>query len=294
MRARLPDRADVVDAEGWVSRDGVTVHYERHGSGAPTVVLLPTWSLVHSRHWKFQVPYLARHFTVLTFDGRGCGRSDRPAGPAAYRAAEFAADALAVMDATETERAVLVSVSRGALWSLRLCAENPDRVLGAAFVAPGVPLAPPLPERRVQRFDDVIDNPVGWEKYNAHHWKSDYRDFVEFFMGRVFIEGHSTKQYEDAVGWALEIDPATLVASDRGLEDCTPPAVARLAKRVRCPVLVIHGSGDRLRSHATAAALADRTGGALITLDGSGHFPHVRDPVRVNLLIRQFVEGITR
>ena len=81
MRARLANRTDVADAEGSVTRDGVTVHYERHGSGTPAVVLLPTWSLVHSRHWKFQVPYLARHFTVLTFDGRGSGRSDRPAPP---------------------------------------------------------------------------------------------------------------------------------------------------------------------------------------------------------------------
>ena len=47
-----------------------------------------------------QIPYLARHCRVVTFDGRGNGRSDRPHEPAAYAEAEFAADALAVMDAT--------------------------------------------------------------------------------------------------------------------------------------------------------------------------------------------------
>ena len=87
-------------------------------TGEPTVLLLPTWSIVHSRHWKMQIPYLARHCRVLTFDGRGNGRSDRPAEPDAYREEEFAADALAVMDATGTERAVLVSLSRGAERSL--------------------------------------------------------------------------------------------------------------------------------------------------------------------------------
>jgi pimeloyl-ACP methyl ester carboxylesterase len=70
--------------------------------------------------------------------------------------------------------------------------------------------------------------------------------------------------------------------------------MGRLAKRARCPVLVIHGADDALRSHAQGAALAKRTGGALVTLEGSGHFPHLRDPVRVNLLIRQFVEGVGR
>ena len=42
------------------------------------MLLLPTWSIIHSRHWKMQIPYLARHCRVVTFDGRGNGRSDRP------------------------------------------------------------------------------------------------------------------------------------------------------------------------------------------------------------------------
>jgi len=197
------------------------------------------------------------------------------------------------MDATETGRAVLVSVSRGALWALQLCAEHPERVLGAIFIDPIVPFAMPAAEREVlQRFDDVVDEPVGWEKYNAHHWKAEYRDFVEFFMGRVFTEPHSTKQYEDAVGWALDTDPATLIATNHGLRSCTPDAVGRLAETVGCPTLVVHGSHDAVRSHSQGAALAERTGGALVTLAGAGHCPHLRDPVRVNLLIRQFVEAV--
>ena len=63
---------------------------------------MPTWSVVHSRHWKLQIPYLARQFRVVTFDGRGNGRSDRPADAAAYADAEFVADAIAVLDATGT------------------------------------------------------------------------------------------------------------------------------------------------------------------------------------------------
>jgi pimeloyl-ACP methyl ester carboxylesterase len=286
-------RAIVADVEGSITRDGITIHYEGYGSGAPTLLLLPTWSLVHSRHWKLQIPYLARHYTVLTFDGRGNGRSDRPGEAATYSTVEFAGDALAVMDATETERAVLVSVSRGALWSLQLCAEHSERVLGAIFIAPYVPFAlPPLEHVVLQGFDKVVEDPVGWEKYNAHHWKANYRDFVEFFIGRMFTEPHSTKQSEDAVGWALETDPATLIATNYGVQGSTPDAIGQLAEKVRCPTLVVHGSHDAIRSHAQGVALAERTRGALVTLEGSGHFPHTRDPVRVNLLIRQFVVGI--
>ena len=100
-RARYPDE------EGYVERDGVRVFWEAYGSGERTVVLLPTWSIVHSRHWKLQIPYFARHCRVVTFDGRGNGRSDRPAGIEPYLEDEFAADTLAVMDAAGADRATL-------------------------------------------------------------------------------------------------------------------------------------------------------------------------------------------
>jgi pimeloyl-ACP methyl ester carboxylesterase len=99
-------------SDGYVDRHGVKLYYEVYGAGEPTVLLLPTWSIVHSRHWKMQIPYLARHCRVITFDGRGNCRSDRP--ETGYGEAEFAADALAVMDATAAERAVIVSLSAGA------------------------------------------------------------------------------------------------------------------------------------------------------------------------------------
>ena len=156
-------RACYPDSDGFVVRDGAEIRYERYGEGGPAILLLPPWSLVHSRHWKMQIPYLARHFTVVCFDGRGSGGSSRPADASAYSDVAFASDALAVMDAAGIGSAVLVSVSRGALWALRLCAEYPDRVLGSVFIAPSARLMPPPAERRVERFDEVIDDPVGWQ-----------------------------------------------------------------------------------------------------------------------------------
>src|SRR5262249_42773105 len=126
--ARWTMRAAVPLAEGDVARDGVRLHWEQYGEGDTTIALLPTWSIIDSRHWKFQLPYLARHHRVVVFDGRGCGRSDRPANAAAYTHMEFAADTIAVLDATGTERAVLVSFSCGALWALQVAADHPDRV----------------------------------------------------------------------------------------------------------------------------------------------------------------------
>jgi len=189
--AQEQSRARYPDSSGYIKRDGVRLYYEVYGSGEPTVFLLPTWSIIHSRHWKMQIPYLARHCRVLTFDGRGNGRSDRPV--TGYGEEEFAADALAVMDATATERAVIVSLSVGAQRALILAAEHPDRVAGAVFICPAVPLAPPLQDRTRYPWDEVVPTEEGWAKDNLYYWLRDYRGFLEFFFSQMFTEPHSTK-----------------------------------------------------------------------------------------------------
>jgi pimeloyl-ACP methyl ester carboxylesterase/predicted glycosyltransferase len=283
-RARYPDDS------GYVERDGVRVHYEVYGSGEPTVLLLPTWSIVHTRHWKLQIPYLARHCRVLTFDGRGNGRSDRPEEPEAYDEREFVADALAVMDATATERAIIVGFSLGAQRGTILAAEHPERVDGAIFVGPAwTGGGEPLAARLVHPWEDELDTDEGWAKYNKHYWLRDYRGFLEFFFSRFFSEPHSTKQFEDCVGWGLETSGETLVTAQYGAK-LEPEEAKELASRVRCPVLVIHGTDDAISSKSRGIAMAEQTGGELVLLEGSGHAPHVRDPVKVNLLLREFVK----
>jgi pimeloyl-ACP methyl ester carboxylesterase/predicted glycosyltransferase len=280
-RARYPDES------GYVERDGVNLYYEVYGEGEPTVLLLPTWSLLHSRHWKMQIPYLARHCRVVTFDGRGNGRSDRPTETEAYAETEFAADAIAVMDATKTERAVIVGFSKGAQRGLVLAADHPERIEAAVFIGPNyLGGGEVLRERAVYSWADELDNDEGWAKFNRHYWLRAYEDFVRFFISRMFTEPHSTKPIEDAVGWAQETTGETLVLTYTSLE---PEESRELARRVRCPVLVIHGDADALNSVTRGEALAEHTAGELAVLEGSGHAPHVRDPVKVNLLLRDFV-----
>src|SRR5438876_7573853 len=134
MRAKEPDD------QGFVVRDGTRIYWEQLGEGERTVLFLPTWSIVHSRHWKFQLPYFSRHYRVLTFDGRGNGKSDRPLDAAAYAEEEFVADALAVLDATDTDEAAIVGFSMGGQRGLMLAADHADRVSAAAFIGPSVPI----------------------------------------------------------------------------------------------------------------------------------------------------------
>jgi pimeloyl-ACP methyl ester carboxylesterase len=284
MRARQPDRT------GYTTREGVRLYWEVFGDGEPAVFLLPTWSIVHSRHWKFQVAHLARHCSVLVMDGRGNGRSDRPLDPAAYTPEELAADALAVMDATGTRSPALVGFSQGARTALLLAAEHPERVSAVVFMAPALALGS---WQQIQAaigalFDEEFEEHDGWQRYNARYWRTNYRDFVEFFFEHCLPEPHSTKQIEDAVGWALETTPEVLTATvHAGALD--PERVSELVARVRCPVLVINGDEDEIVAHDAGAELAERTGGTLLTMEGSGHMAHTRDPVAVNLALQEFL-----
>ena len=284
MRAREPD------ATGYVDQGGVKLHYEVFGDGTPTLLLMPTWTIIHARFWKAQVPYLARHYRVVTYDGAGNGRSDQPLGPAPYRYEAQGRSALAVLDATGTERAVPVSLSMGAQWALWLMAQRPERVLGSVFIGPSLDLAPGY-QGREQPFDEPYTSTEGWAKYNRHYWLDNYQDFLEFFFSQCFIEPHSTKPIEDAVGWGLETSPQVLIAENDApwADEGTLRAWCAAS---RCPVLVVHGTKDRISPLRRAERLAEATGGQLVILEGAGHIPMARDPVKVNLLIREVVESL--
>lgn len=288
-RARYPD------VEAFVERDGQRLFYEVYGEGEQTVFLLPTWSLVHSRHWKMQIPYFARHFRVLTMDGLGNGRSARCRDPRRYGPEEFARDCLAVMDVSGTERAVMVSLSRGAQYQLELARIAPERVAGAAFIGPMFPytashwsllLHPwlaPLFVRRGLAYR-------WWGHMNAVHWMKDYREFCQWFISRCFSEPHSTKGVEDGVEWALDTDPKTLISTALGDWLRDRRSLRCRAQNLDFPVLVIHGDRDKITPPRDGRALARLAEGQLEVVEASGHFPHARKPVQVNLALRDFSE----
>jgi pimeloyl-ACP methyl ester carboxylesterase len=271
------------------------------------VLLLPTWSLMHSRHWKMQIPYLARHCRVVTFDGRGNGRSDRPAEAAAYADAEFAADAIAVLDATGTDRAVAAGLSMGAGYAVRLAVDHPSRVLGLVLFGASIPVWDREAVRHDDRADASFEDPQpddeDWHKYNAHYWRRDWPGFAAWFAGeKIFSEPHSTKAIEDNVGWFLETDPETIIATERapflrppedwGRDTPTEGDAIPFLRRVRCPALVVHGTDDRIIGIQWGRRMADLLGAPLVEIDGGGHSAIGRDPVKANLVIRDFVRDL--
>jgi pimeloyl-ACP methyl ester carboxylesterase len=285
MRARVPD------IEGVAERDGGRIAFEVYGTGDPPIMFVPPWIIVHSRIWKAQIPVFARHHRVITWDARGNGRSDRPQDPAAHSDEALAQDLLAVLDASGTSSAVLVGLSGAAVPAIMVASDHPDRVLGLVLIGPAVPLGDRLPERDVP-FEPVLDSEDGWAKQNIHFWRRDFRAYLEFFFGQAVNEPHSTKQIEDAVGYGGSTDPETLGATMHA-ESVDKATFLRMCASVRCPVLIIQGDRDAITGPSRGIELARAIPHAQFEiLEGAGHIPNARDPIRVNLLMRAFLRDL--
>jgi pimeloyl-ACP methyl ester carboxylesterase/predicted glycosyltransferase len=293
MKAREPDQV------GHVERDGVRIAWQTYGEqlrpGDPAVLLLPTWCIVPAEVWKLQVPFLARRTRVITFDPRGNGASDRPDEPPAYDRAQQTQDALDVLDATGTERAVVVGLSMGNLHALDLAADHPERVAAWVAIAPAIRDLAPFPADRQASFDrwaeDTGDD-EGWGRYNRYSWLRDYPGFLDFFFDQLAPEEHSTKLLEDLAGWGRDTDGETLVRAERGRVVGERPVEEQCAQ-VRCPVVVVHGTDDRVVPYDAGVRLAELTGGTLVTFEGTGHAPQGREPVALNGVLDEALAGVT-
>jgi pimeloyl-ACP methyl ester carboxylesterase/predicted glycosyltransferase len=260
---------------GIVEREGVKIWYAVWGDSGPWLAFPPTYQIAHSQLLKATVPYLCRHFRVVTMDGRGNGRSDRPEQSEAYCFDEYYADLVAVLDAVPVTRVALVAISAATLTALRFAAEQPERVTHLV-VAGG------FAESR-------LDDPglAAMLRAITDRIRNDYPGYLDWFFSTVFTEPHSTKPFEDGVhyGWASTAEVMALCNEGwLGLD------VREHAKRVKCPTLVIHGDGDRLIPYAKGKEIHKLVPHSeLLTVAGGGHIPAARDPVLFNRAVRDFV-----
>jgi pimeloyl-ACP methyl ester carboxylesterase len=285
MRAKLPDK------DGFIERNGVKLYYEIYGDGPETIFFVPTWAIVHSRVYKAQLPYFSERFRCITFDGRGNGKSDRPADVAAYSLDNYVDDVLAVMDATNAGRAILVGLSFAGTLACILAAHHPERVKAAILAGTSATIGPGYPYMTPEHFLAKRESFDDCNKYNREHWLANYPDFAEHFVLNIFSEPHSTKQIEDGIGWANETTGPVLAMTVEDRFD--PPELdvsEAMYRKIACPVLMIHGDNDQIVPYARAQLVAEITGAELVTIPGGGHNPLGRYPAKSNDLINDFLD----
>jgi pimeloyl-ACP methyl ester carboxylesterase len=196
------------------------------------------------------------------------------------------------MDATGLPAAVLVGLSSASGPTILLAAEQPERVLGLVLIGPAAPIGDPG-RMAVIRFDERLPTDDGWAKENIHVWRRDYRAYLAYFFGEAFPEPHSTKQIEDGVGWGLDTDPESLAATKRAPPFFDADTFTAACAATRAPTLVIQGTDERLSHITQGTAIAGAIPGARLELiEGGGHMVQLRDPIRVNLLIRDFIASL--
>jgi pimeloyl-ACP methyl ester carboxylesterase len=251
MRAKMPS------SDGFVERDGVKLYYEIYGQGPETTVFLPPWAIVHSRVYKAQLPYFSERFRCIAYDGRGNGKSDRPADVAAYSLDNYVADALAVMDASNAGKAIVIGLSFGGMLASVLAAHHPERVKAAILVGTVSSIGPAnYPHLTTKHFVAQHERFEGWNKFNREHWLANYPDFAEHFIRNIHSEPHSTKQIEDGIGWASDTTGPVLVKTVEA-RACRPFDVSEAMYR-KSAVLCDHSRRQRsIQPYARAKAVAD-------------------------------------
>jgi pimeloyl-ACP methyl ester carboxylesterase len=217
-----------------------------------------------------QVVALESRATVLTYDPRGAGASERPAR--GYDFPFHAADAIAVLDACEIERAALVTASRGLNAVVLVATDDPPRVERLAAIAPYMQFeaepAPPNPR---------------W----LASLRTDWSGFIVPFMSSVFTEPDSGDVIAEMIEIGLEASPDVVATQETEL-DWTRPA--GLLGRVRCPALVVHGTEDApVPVELAESIVAAMANARLELIPGGGHRPDIRTPELVNPLLVEFL-----
>lgn len=104
------------------TRDIIT-YYEEQGSGEPLVLIRGLGSDLQA--WALQVPALAKHFRVITYDNRGAGRTNAPDKP--YSISGMADDLAALLDALKVEKASILGYSMGGMIAQEFALKYPAR-----------------------------------------------------------------------------------------------------------------------------------------------------------------------
>ena len=234
-------------AVGTENHAPIEIHYEDHGSGDP-VVMVHGYPLSGSSWERQERELLASGFRVITYDRRGFGRSSDPT--VGYDYNTFAADLNDLLERLDLRRVVLVGFSMGSGEVTRyLGTYGSSRVRKAALLA----AIPPF----LLKTDD---NPEGvdrqvFEDLKAAIVKDRYAylsDFLDSFsnVDELMPARISKPAWQASFDVAAASSPfATYACVDTWLTD-----FRRDLPKIDVPVLVVHGTEDRILPYESTAA----------------------------------------
>lgn len=273
------------DVQYAVAADGTHLAYQVIGDGAPTLLTIPGFffsidAIDDEPHWSAYDRRLASIGRLVRYDDRGIGLSDRTrSGPPTLEGAVD--DAIAVLDASGTESAVVVTGAARATTGILLAAEHPDRVAALVVVhgaarlerAPDYPCG--IPPEVLRWFVDAAPDPDA----------SGTTDDIGFMAPTLAEDPQYRRWWERASQRAASPTTARehlVLNSFADVRDRLDDVVA--------PTLVVHRRDNPFLRVGHGRYLAEHVAGArYVELTGSDHVPWAGDADAVLTEIERFL-----
>jgi 3-oxoadipate enol-lactonase len=259
----------------FIELNGVTLRYELSGRGDRTLVL------VHEmggslESWDDVVPRFAESRRVLRYDTRGAGMSQKVRGELGI---DTMADDIAVLldNIGITGKVALAGIAVGGAIALHFAARYPER---ASAVAVGSPATGITPDRRAAFLERLAKVEAAGMAFAVE--TSMLNGYAPELRGDI-------RRFEQFRARWLGNDPASYTTISRMLAGTD---MQDELTRLRCPVLVIGGSLDRVRPPPLAEATAKAIPGARYIELRTGHYMAVQTPDLISDCIDEFLRTV--
>ena len=262
--------------------NGIGMYYQVQGQGEP-LVLIPGLGADHTS-WFLQARAFKKHYRVITFDGRGMGKTDKPADP--FTLETMADDVVALMDHLGADAANIVAVSMGGLVAQEIALDHPDRVrklvLASSTSGDGSGRQP-HPE---------LTQAIGLDP------ESNEIDFnsVDFRLAMKVMISLSFKRWLYRTMMLLlsrfYVKPAAYEGLVGELKAIAGHSTLDRLHQIQCPTLVIAGTDDKIVPPESSGVLAHHISGArLVMVEGGSHSFFVEMRGRFNREVLDFLRN---
>jgi len=257
-------------------RDGTRIVYDLHmrDAGAPRIALIHSLGMDRF-FWAPIAERLAESASVLVYDCRGHGQSDKPDGP--YRVEQFADDLADLFDHLGWRSAIVAGASMGGCITLAFAAAYPARTLALGLIDTTA----------------FYDAPKAWEERAQRALHEGLGTMIEFQTSRWFTDGFRATNPETtkrATQTFLANEPAAYAETCRMLGACNLTAALT---GMKMPAAIVVGEEDYATPIAMAETLHGGIAGSTLTiLPGARHLTAIEDPERIASVLARLTEAV--
>jgi pimeloyl-ACP methyl ester carboxylesterase len=252
--------------------NGVNIDYTIKGQGEPLVMIMGMGA--GQKGWMFQTEFFKKYFQVITFDNRGAGNSDKPAGP--YSTRQMADETIGLMDYLKIDKAHLLGISLGGMIAQELAINYPLRVnrliLGCTFC----------------KKDNSTEFPE-WGQAIKSCLKGDYDPMFNGLFNKRFNRVIMGSIMKKALKKSGEAGRAGIAGQYQASN--THDTTARL-NLVKSPTLVIGGTADRVMKPDSFKDLSGLISQSrLVMIEDGSHSMFVESRRRFNQEVLNFLRS---